>query len=312
MPARRLGFDEVVLETPHDLKMTMDAVLEHCASARIAAPERKTWLAGRRAWVREAVEEHEAMLGVPQLALLVVLLAAESTEVDVSHSRAEILHAAVRQSVERWELRRFANGADTSWSPDLSPEMLLDGFVTLGRLLDGQSEQRRAAALSALTAMLRDPEQWALPPAKAKELAPQVLRFWDEHIGVFTVDESNSVLARSKVFCEVATAMWVSRCTDADLQTWTKGTIPFYDAQGVMSLAQDLDARVSRLLDLGETDPVAALAVGNAALNNVHRSDGDEREQLVGQLVRHALDVQRGDTELPERMNRPGKKALEW
>lgn len=46
------------------------------------------WLAWCEAWLREALEKHEAILGVPQLAILVVLLAAKSSSPDVPYSRA--------------------------------------------------------------------------------------------------------------------------------------------------------------------------------------------------------------------------------
>lgn len=190
--------------------------------------------------------------------------------------------------------------------------MLLDGYVILGQLLDGQAEQPKYRALAKLAETLADPAQWHEAPAKADELARQVLRFWDEHLGVFTVDGSDSLSARSKVFCEVATAMWVSRQNDKGLPTWIRKTIPYYDAQGVISLAQGLDPRVGTvLLDLGETDPMATLAVGNAVLSGARQPVAAELDRLLEQLIRHSMNIESGDSELPERMNRPGVNALD-
>ena len=56
----------------------MDVVLDECARVRVEPEDRADWLAARRAWVREVRDAQAGLVEVPQLALLVVLIVAES------------------------------------------------------------------------------------------------------------------------------------------------------------------------------------------------------------------------------------------
>jgi hypothetical protein len=47
--------------------------------------------------------------------------------------------------------------------------------------------------------MLQDPTQWNMPPAQAREVGEQVLRFWDEHVAVFVINAAGELTSRSKV-----------------------------------------------------------------------------------------------------------------
>jgi len=188
--ADRLGLPRADLQTPNDLTNTVESVLDACARTRADGPGRAAWLAARRRWIADARQQHPELLKVPLLAVLLALVCADTPEADLPKGRALVLHAAIEQSVDRWELRRAPDAA-RPWAHDLTPRMLLDGYVTLGRRLDFGAAPTRTEALAALADGLADSARWGLAPSAAKEVAADVLRFWDEHVAVFVVDASD-------------------------------------------------------------------------------------------------------------------------
>lgn len=308
VPAERLGLSRLDLRRPRDLDDTMDVVVVECARVRVEPEDRAEWLTARRAWVREVRDAQAGLVEVPQLALLVVLIVAESKELNVPRERAELLHAAVVRSVERWEATRFM-GPGLEWAKDLTPRMLLDGFQVLGRMLETVETTTRAEALRELTAMLVE-ARWGLPGGRAEELAEQVLRFWDEHVAVFKVDESGVMTSRSRVFTEVATAMWTKSCDAAACEEWARRALAYKDSDGVLGLAQGLNPDlVQTLLSMGDKDPDASLAVSTVVSNNTITLDEDDLQRLVTQLLQHIAAIDAGEAALSRRKSRSARKV---
>ena len=166
-PAALLGLPRVELTSPRDLGDTVERVLVACAETRIPEAQRGSWLATRRTWIKDAEDQHADLLRVPLLAVLLTLICAEASDADLPQGRATLLHRAVELSVSRWELRRDTLNPSRPWSTDLSPAMLLDGFVVLGRILDAGATPTGSEAVDALVELLRDPNHWAMPPARA-------------------------------------------------------------------------------------------------------------------------------------------------
>lgn len=310
IPAAAVGLTRVDLARPHDLDATIEAVLEQCARVRVPDAElRSQWLRTRRDWLEGARDHQAGMLQVPQLALLVALIIGSTSEIEIPKKRAELLHEAVRQSVKRWEHGRFSGTQEGGWGHDLTPEMLLDGFVVLGRRLDGRdSPPLRAEALAALSDMLVDSDGWDLSGAKARELAEQVLAFWDVHVAVFVLDEDDHLISRSRVFTEVATAMWTRTCSGEDLREWAINAIRYYDSEGVVALALGLNsALVELLLELGNDKIEATLAVAAAVRSGAIELATHQVDSLVQQLSRHATDIERGVKVFPDLLTREEK-----
>ncbi|MEU0445603.1 NACHT domain-containing protein [Streptomyces tendae] len=308
--AARLGLPRVELAPPRDLGPTVDSVLVACAEARIPDSGRAAFLATRRAWIEDAKEEHAHLLEVPLLATLLALVCANAPDADLPKGRAALLHRAVEQSVHRWEQERLRGTLAPArpWAPTLTTGMLLDGFVTLGRLLIGEATPPAGRALESLTGQLRDPLRWAMPPAAAGEVAEHVLRFWDEHVAVFVVNSAGELTARSKVFTEIATAMWARSCGAEELRDWLHHALAHTDSDGAIALAAGLDPRTTKaLLDVGETRREATLMVADLAARGVVTLSDNVMERVLGQLTDGVLGALAGEPALPRGPSKPPK-----
>ncbi|MFF9143897.1 NACHT domain-containing protein [Streptomyces sp. NPDC014861] len=306
--AKRLGLPRVELAPPRDLGATVDTILVACAEARIPEPDRAAFLTTRRAWIRHAKDEHAHLLEVPLLAALLALVCANARDDDLPKGRAALLHRAVEQSVDRWEQERLRGTLTPSrpWAPALTTGMLLNGFVTLGRLLDGEATPSAERALESLTGMLQDPVRWAMSPAAAGEAAKHVLRFWDEHVAVFVVNGAGELTTRSKVFAEIATAMWARSCGAEDLRDWLGNALVHTDSDGAIALAAGLDPRtVGALLDVGETQREATLMVADLAERGVVTLSGSEAARALGQLRDGVLGALAGEPIPPRGPGKP-------
>ncbi|XKK40760.1 hypothetical protein HFP72_09830 [Nocardiopsis sp. ARC36] len=297
IPATRLGLPRVELAPPRDLSDTVDRVLVACAETRVPDVERDAWLATRRAWIADAKDQHDHLLTVPLLAILLTLICASASDSDLPKGRAMLLHRAVEQSVHRWEQTRGTLDPSRPWSPALSTAMLLDGYIVLGRILDGGATPSRTDALESLNKMLKDPDQWAMPPAQAREMAEQILRFWDEHVAVFVVNAADELTTRSKVFAEVATAMWAATCEQEQLTEWLTDALVYTDSDGAIALAAGLDPRVAgSLLDIGANNqPEATLMVTDLTTRGMATLTPNEVERTLVQLATGAVASRGGE-----------------
>ncbi|WP_308376800.1 hypothetical protein [Streptomyces sp. ISL-99] len=291
LPAARLGLPRVELACPKDLSETVDSILVACADARFSEPNRAVWLATRRAWIKDAKKQHEHLLAVPLLAILLALICANASDADLPKGRAALLHRAVEQSVGRWEQLRGTLDPARPWSPALTTSMLLRGFVVLGRILDGGATPTREKALESLIGMLRDPNHWAMPPAAAQEVAEHVLRFWDEHVAVFVVNAAGELTTRSKVFAEIATAMWARACEPEELRAWLRQALDYTDSDGAIALAAGLDPRMTEaLLEVGAASrPEATIMVADFAVRGIVTLSGSEMERTLVELANGAV-----------------------
>lgn len=287
--AARLELPRVVLNPPKDLNTTVQSVLRTCADARIHAGGRQRWLAVRRKWIEDAREQHPELFQVPLLAVLLALICADTAEAELPKGRAVLLHSAVEQSVTRWESQRALAGT-RPWAADLTGGMLLDGYVVLGRLLDAGAEPSRDDAAEALATRLRDRDEWDLAPRRAREVAAEILRFWDEHVAVFVVNASDRLSARSKVFTEIATAMWTLSAKDDEIASWLAEVLPYTDSDGAIGLAAGLNQRVVEcMLGASEIGGAASGLLGELAVREVIELSEDQTTRLL-ERVRQAVE----------------------
>jgi hypothetical protein len=294
--AARVGLPRVDLASPSDLSKTVDRVLVACADTRIAETERATWLAARRAWINEAKKQHDHLLAIPLLAVLLTLICADASDAELPKGRATLLHRAVQQSVRKWEQTRETIDAIRPWSPALTTSVLLDGFIVLGRMLDGGETPSHSDVLEALNLMLNDRGRWAMPPAQAHEVAEEVLRFWDEHVAVFVLNAAGELTTRSKVFAEIATAMWAKTCEQEQLRRWLSDALAYTDSDGAIALAAGLDPRVigELLAVCADGRPEAALTVADLAIRGIVTLASSELELTLGHLEAGVVAARKG------------------
>lgn len=301
--ATRIGLPRVALNPPKDLSTTVQSVLKTCSETRIEASGRETWLVVRSKWIEEARDQHPELFQVPLLAVLLALICADTADAELPMGRAVLLHKAVEQSVTRWESLRSV-ASENPWAPDLTGGMLLDGYVVLGRLLDSGAEPSRNEAIEALTLLLRGRDSWNLAPRRAHEVASDVLRFWDEHVAVFVVNGSNRMSARSKVFTEIATAMWTLTATDEQIVAWLAEVSPYTDADGAIGLAAGLNQRVVEcMLNASEMGGTASMLLGELAVKEGIEFDEDQTVRLLEKVQRAVVRAVAGDPE-PDRTPR--------
>jgi hypothetical protein len=152
-------------------------------------------------------DEHADLTSVPLLATLLALVVAESTDMSAPKGRATLLLTAVRNSVHQWARKSHAD--DVGQPTD---RQLLDGYAALGHRVSGSSGVTVPEATVAVTVTVRT--QWELAPAAAKEVAGNILDFWDNKVGVFVGLDSGAIAPRSRVFAEIGAAMAVEWFTE--------------------------------------------------------------------------------------------------
>lgn len=302
--ADRLGLNILELAPPSDLGETVDRILKVSAETRLPKAGQKSWLTTHRAWIDDAQKQHRELMKVPLLAVMVALVCANASDVDLPRGRARLLHRAVEQSVHRWELNRRTMKREWKWSLRLEPAMLLDGFIVLGRMLDGAGSPSEKDALRSLSDMLKDPNRWATAPRHADEMAKQILRFWDEHMAVFVVNTTRDELtSSSKVFSEIATAMWASTRTREQLTAWLREALAHTDSDDAIALAAELESTVATaLLHVGGTGQYDAIVMlADLTTTGIVKLDHDDLQELLGQLTAAVITSHESPSSPPTR-----------
>lgn len=242
--AERLRLPTAQLETPRSLDDVLRQLLRHVAAVRVAEPQRDAWAANRIQWLEDTRKAHRDIGAVPLLATLLALVAADSTDEQLPNDRATLLMTAVHNSVRRWERHRLGSTEDIAIWP--SDGQLLDGYAALGHLLSVSGEVRAEDASACISAMLAS--RWDKAPGPAEELADRILWFWDEHVGVFIGTNAGTVVPRSRVFTEIAAAMWAKRLPDEALTHWVTTSLSEADQRLALLLAAEVEPRVMALL----------------------------------------------------------------
>jgi hypothetical protein len=262
--AARLGLPVAIMASPKNLDSVMRLLLEHAAQVRVPESDRASWLASRISWLDEARWEYREMSSVPLLATLLVLVAADSAGNQLPGSRAELLRKAVMDSVRRWETQRAERDDRAAWPTD---GQLLDGYAAIGHRLADAGEVSVSDAETTVAEMLV--ELWELAPRAAAEKAEQILWFWDEHVGVFVKTDNGVLAARSRVFCEIASAMWVASLPQPRIAQWVTQSLRDPERSESLQLAAELESKVIEAL-VTETDADTRQAAALTAAEAVH------------------------------------------
>jgi hypothetical protein len=263
--AQRLGLPGAQLCPPAHLDDVLEQLLQHVASIRVAEADRRSWVRTRVQWLQVTREKYRDLGSVPLLATLLALVAADSDDDRLPQDQASLLMTAVQNSVRRWEGQRQEMRYGREEPP--TDAQLLDGYAVLGHLLVAGTEVTAADASAAVTRMLA--EHWGIHRRPAEEAARQITWFWDQHVGVFVRTSTGTVIPRSRVFTEIASAMWIRRLPVQPLRAWVSGCLADADRHPALLLAAEIDPRIITALlttDASATAPEASALVAASAV----------------------------------------------
>jgi NACHT domain len=310
--AERLNLPEARLAEPFDLDAVRATLLRH-AACRVPAANRDHWLRDRQQQLDEVESSHYELFDIPLFAILLTLLLAQPERQTTPRGKAQLLSAAVRDTVQQWEFRRLLEGPGRSHA---SADQILDGFAAISHAY----VNRPGACDVTLTcrqveAMLK--ERWGLSAGEARERAREILWFWDEHVGVFTVSAvSGEVEARSRVFAEIGEAMWAATCDSGDLRTWVIAALDDDDNREPVLLAcglsEDIANEVIKAAQRASAPPARARSLLWAAdaVAEGARPSIEALTYLIDELADAAGQADKEESRLPEPRGRP--RQGEW
>ena len=265
-----------------------------CAHRGIPAAELAGWIEEREQWIEDACDANPDLWRIPLLATLVTVKAACHESAPLPATRAQLLADAVLDAVKRWEFTRSA-GTGVLFHHPVRAEQLIDGFREIGHALADVSSRPSREVRAAVAAMLTD--IWGLARGETSAQAEEIMRFWDDHVGVFVKSSvTGDVEARRRIFAETADAMWATGQDHAAQRAWVSAAIASGDRREPAILAASLSPDVARKLvrAAGESsDRIsrsrAALWVADAAADGATLDDGS-LSILMSQLAGLARD----------------------
>lgn len=289
--ASKLRLPEVELVEPYRLEATLDLLLEHVARHRITEPDRRAWIKERARQLEDVRRETSQLLQVPLMAVLLTLIVAENGLAALGTGRAALLSEVVKDSVKRWESQKAT--VDPS-SPAIEPGMLLDAYSEVGHVLTESPNTTRVVAEKTVATQFET--EWGLPSRRASEAAEAAVFFWDDRVGVFvSLPPDGTIEPRSRVFVEIAEAMWVARQAEPVVCDWLRGAVAETDRQDTVMLAAGLNPRVAELLvEKAARDGAApAIAIASDALGASKAVASSTRLRLL-ELFEARINTLRG------------------
>lgn len=303
--ASKLGIPEVELIEPYGLESTLEELLEHVALHRVAEPKRRTWLKERSRQLDEVRRETSELLHVPLMAVLLTLQIAADHAPVAGGGRGKLLMDVITDSVKRW-------GAN---KPELSPpnaglsaEMVLDAFGEIGRALSDSETTDRERAEEIVAAHFET--NWGLAKRPAVEAAQAAIYFWDDRAGVF-VQQQGVIEPRSRVFVEIAEAMWADRLEEAALRDWLMDAIVETNRHDTVLLAAGLRPKVAELIieaavASGKPEILAVASEATSASKSVKLP----AQQILLKLIEARLS-ETAAHEVPDAAQSTGKSELD-
>jgi hypothetical protein len=284
--ARKLGSDVMHLLSPtraHAVQaQAMRAAMEEIG---LSAAER----ARREQRLSQIQGEQPAITGVPLLGNLLAVLVGLGKDASLDGSVADLLKQVITQALSRWETHRgIPSSVAADSSPAIDSALLWDGYVAIGHHIAEASITTRADAVVGVAAMLRS--GWGESPKKADAIAAEVVDFWDTTISVFLEEAGGILTPRSRVFADLADAVWMLEASDQEQIEWIKRVLDDETRSDNLILAVSKNANIADLAlrlvcDLDEQrrlvawlcDAAPRLRLGEACL-----------EMMLNTLVAHA------------------------
>lgn len=269
--------------------------------------------AGERALREERLkriqDEQPAITRVPLLGNLVAVLVGLGQDASLGASIADLLEQVIKQALSGWEANR---GPDSTAVADLltkvDPHLLWDGYIVIGHLVAEDGAATRGEATSRVAAKLR--ESWGKAVREAEALAEYVVDFWDTTIAVFIEEGDGVITPRSRVFADLADAVWMIEASDSEQISWIEQVLADETrsdslvlavskdqdvADRALAFAADIDAR--RWLVEWLCDATDRILLGEACI-----------EAMLNTLVEQAVEAGDWFPQGPA----PGESELFW
>lgn len=311
--AQQTRLPQVELVTPKNLFESLHTLLK--AMSSIKDPNQpQQWLAGKVAWLKKSMNHHKDIWGVPLLATLTTIRAADGGS--SWPNAASLLNQVIQDSVNTWEYHR-KSAPQGGNGQELRPEMLIDGFAAIGHVLNSHGV---VPVHEAEQILMEEISPWEFSKPITRALARQILWFWDNSVGIF-VDVNGQIQARSRQFAELGDAYWA--CSSTRRNSWLTTALNSSSKREAVKIAAITDAHMAQdLLDQAENNPDAgarcrALSwvsdfsqdgsvtfddvstrrlftlLENAAKEGLQLDDGDERSGLLRDLFDSVHAAQR-------------------
>lgn len=230
-----VGLHNVHLLPPDNLATSLEALLG-AMSRRVPADQRASWLDARLENLRTHAGTAEEIWKIPLLASLATIRIGR--DLPPAGTAAGLLNDVVLDSIKAWEQKKAEHGDD--FDPAMRPEMLMDAYITIGRLLGATGELTTADALAAVTEHLKD---WEMSGRLTALLAEQCLTFWDERVGIF-VEHDGALVARSRQFSEIAEVNWIAKQSEPDKRAWVASALEDPDRIHTVRLSASQDRQI--------------------------------------------------------------------
>jgi len=215
-----------------------------------AAMEQLGLSAGERARreqrLKRIQDEQPAITSVPLLGNLVAVLVGLGRDSNLDGSVADLLEQVIKQALAGWEANRgLPSTAGAGPSTKIEPHLLWDGYVVIGHLVAEDGSATRSEATSRVAAKLR--ESWGRAAREAEALADDVVDFWDTTIAVFIEDGDGILTPRSRVFADLADAVWMIEASGSDQMSWIEQVLGDETRSDSLVLAVSKDPNMADL-----------------------------------------------------------------
>jgi NACHT domain len=280
--ARKAGCQVMHLLAPTRVHKVQSQAL-HAAMTQLAlSPDER---ARREQRLKRVQAEQPAITSVPLLGNLVAVLVGLGGDSNLDGSVADLLEQVIKEALSRWEANR---GLD---SMKVEPHLLWDGYVVIGHLVAETGTATRSEATSRVAAKLR--ESWGKAEREAEALADEVVDFWDTTIAVFIEDGDGILTPRSRVFADLADAVWMIGASGSEQISWIEHVLSDETRSDSLVLAVSKDPTIADLALASISDIDARRVLVEWLCDAADRIPFDEAciEALLNTLIERADDA---------------------
>lgn len=249
--AATLGWPDMRLSPPEEINRSVRAVLEASATATSQA-DSESWVHARVGWVGAVLARDGTLRETPLLPILLALLASEKTSDALPRHRAAILHAVIKNVVERREARRDEEFRVGELVGETAASATLEGFAAEAAEIAARGGQcSLAQAIHAVADMLAT--RWDLRAGRAEVTADAIVRFWDEAGILIVSGAAETVAPRVELYAEIGEAIRVTQGPAEEVVRWVDATAHAGRYESIVLAAGLSEAAARQLLVIAAT-----------------------------------------------------------